>query len=285
MIETAPLPTEKPMDLSDVIGSDVLFHSPEFKKWFGDWEAGECSPYALDQETGLPKIFYHGTVRQFDTFADPATTVSNQGIEVDGMATFFFADKEGAAGYALNLEDGLRGTVAHVAGVFGLKTWNEGIEKWNELMTAALGEDGDRGRVEIGDGLVRFDGKSIGWESEYAIYFGPKDLEADKLVGTKVLTPHLKKTRQLCDVADVLVPEWYSPRVVEAVIAFGETDAEGADTDHRQLGGTQDLAHLRGLKKEGIDTVVIGSELGMQVSVKDPNRILVLDSKSPTILV
>lgn len=284
MIETSPLPIEEPSDLSDVTGNEALFRSPEFKQWFGDWEAGECNPYALDPETGLPKVFYHGTVRQFDTFADPATTVSNQGIEVDGMATFFFADKEGAAGYALNLEDGLRGTVAHVAGVFGLRTWNEGIEKWNELMTAALGEDGDRSRVEVGDGLVRFDGKPIGWESEYAIYFGPKDLRADRPAGTKVLTPHLKKTKQLCDVADLLVPEWYSPRVVEAVIAFGETDDEGIDTAHRQLGGAQDTAHHRGLRKEGIDAVVIGSELGMQVSVKDPNRILVLGSKSPTSL-
>lgn len=65
--------------------------------------------------------------------------------------------------------------------------------------------------------------------------------------------------------------------MVAAVIAFGVTDTDKADAKHAQ-GTPQDLAHATGLRKPSVHTVVIGSELGTQVSVKDPNRIVVLGS-------
>lgn len=50
-------------------------HSPEFKKWFGDWEDSaaltskrkEPSSFAVDEEQ-KPKVMYHGTTKDFKEF-------------------------------------------------------------------------------------------------------------------------------------------------------------------------------------------------------------------------
>ena len=257
----------------------ALFNQAEFKQWFGDWSAGECDPYSIDAETGLPKIFYHGTCRSFEEFADPSTTVSNQGVDhIDNSATFFFENRAPAESYALNQERELVATIAHLARVFNLKSWEQGIGKWNELMQSVFGEDGDRDRIKISDGIVRFDDEIIGLDTEYAGFFGEEEVKDLEGAGVKTLTPHIAESSRLCDMAEVLVPNWYDPRVIAAVVAFGATDSEEARVAHTQ-GTNQDLAHSKGLRRSNVDNVVIGSELGLQLSVKDPNRILILESK------
>jgi len=43
--------------------------SENFKEWFGDWQSnGERSSKVVDQETGEPKVVYHGTSDSFNTF-------------------------------------------------------------------------------------------------------------------------------------------------------------------------------------------------------------------------
>lgn len=51
--------------------------SPEFKAWAGDWEKGEGT--VLLDENGEPKLFYHGTVREFESF-DVSHGGDNTGI-------------------------------------------------------------------------------------------------------------------------------------------------------------------------------------------------------------
>lgn len=46
----------------------LLVRTPSFKRWFGDWEAaGRFASKAVDAH-GEPRVFYHGTVHDFESF-------------------------------------------------------------------------------------------------------------------------------------------------------------------------------------------------------------------------
>lgn len=85
--------------------------SPEFKAWAGDWEKGEGN--VLLDENGEPKVFYHGTVREFESFdvshggdntgiveyTDPKT---GEKVLSDSSKAMFFTDYEPqAVNYAM----------------------------------------------------------------------------------------------------------------------------------------------------------------------------------------
>lgn len=85
--------------------------SPEFKAWAGDWEKGEGN--VLLDENGEPKLFYHGTVREFESFdvshggdntgiveyTDPKT---GEKVLSDSSKAMFFTDYEPqAVSYAM----------------------------------------------------------------------------------------------------------------------------------------------------------------------------------------
>lgn len=85
--------------------------SPEFKAWAGDWEKGEGN--VLLDENGEPKLFYHGTVREFESF-DVSHGGDNTGITEytdhktgekvlsDSSKAMFFTDYEPqAVNYAM----------------------------------------------------------------------------------------------------------------------------------------------------------------------------------------
>lgn len=59
--------------------------SPQFKAWFGDWEADPASSSKAVDESGSPKVYYHGTSRSgFDYFD---TDASEYGLF--GTGTYF----------------------------------------------------------------------------------------------------------------------------------------------------------------------------------------------------
>lgn len=85
--------------------------SPEFKAWAGDWEKGEGN--VLLDENGEPKLFYHGTIREFESF-DVSHGGDNTGITEytdhktgekvlsDSSKAMFFTDYEPqAVNYAM----------------------------------------------------------------------------------------------------------------------------------------------------------------------------------------
>ena len=47
-----------------------LVRSPEFKKWFGDWENSPLTASKVVDENGEPLVVYHGTNKDFYIFCD-----------------------------------------------------------------------------------------------------------------------------------------------------------------------------------------------------------------------
>lgn len=65
----------------------AMVRTPEFKQWFGDWEADPVSSSQALDENGEPKVFYHGTPKAGFTVFD-----SEQGREIRGTPGVFFTD-------------------------------------------------------------------------------------------------------------------------------------------------------------------------------------------------
>ena len=69
--------------------------SPQFKAWFGDWEADPANASkVINPRTGEPLVVYHGTAGKFEAFDRGARAVSGSSTN-DG---FFFSDSPDVAG-------------------------------------------------------------------------------------------------------------------------------------------------------------------------------------------
>ena len=60
-------PNGKPSNLNDKQWEQV--RTPEFKKWFGDWENDPKNASKIVDENGEPLVVYHGTRKSFDEFS------------------------------------------------------------------------------------------------------------------------------------------------------------------------------------------------------------------------
>jgi hypothetical protein len=60
-------PNGKPSNLNDKQWEQV--RTPEFKKWFGDWENDPANASKVVDENGEPLVVYHGTRKSFDEFS------------------------------------------------------------------------------------------------------------------------------------------------------------------------------------------------------------------------
>jgi hypothetical protein len=70
--------------------------TPNFKKWFGDWENDPENSSKIVDENGEPKVVYHGTAKKFDEF-DPAR--KGQRDPGDYGLGFYFAERSMADMY------------------------------------------------------------------------------------------------------------------------------------------------------------------------------------------
>lgn len=79
--------------LADKLYQQTL--SPEFLAWFGDWTASDAENVSqIVEDTGEPKLVYHGTAYEFDTFI--LNKVRGLG-SVDANKAFFFTDSQKAS--------------------------------------------------------------------------------------------------------------------------------------------------------------------------------------------
>ena len=248
--------------------------------WYGDWENGGCDAHAIDPITLKPRVLYHGTSRKFDEFDNPNLTPSIQGVkDIDNIATFF-DNSRSASYYALNLEDQMQSVIATIAQQLKIDSWSGALEKWSEIMHLVFNSSDAAKRIKIDDGLLYIDNQTAIDSLSVAGYFSESDLLRPSECGTKVLHPHTDFMQKVAaNGIAVLVPNWFNPRVVSAVVAFGNTDTQAAGMKLRQNEG-HDNQHLIGLIKHDVDTVVVGTELGLQFSVKDKNRIHIIGSRS-----
>lgn len=73
-----------------------LVRTPEFKKWFGDWENSPEAASKVVDENGEPLVVYHGTRHDFSKF-DIEKQGSNYEMSIGGF--FFTPDKDDANWY------------------------------------------------------------------------------------------------------------------------------------------------------------------------------------------
>lgn len=80
-------PNGKPSNLTPAQYNQV--RTPEFKKWFGDWENDPKNASKVLDENGEPLVVYHGSSKEFDAF--------KQGKFANGI--YFTKDQAGAERY------------------------------------------------------------------------------------------------------------------------------------------------------------------------------------------
>lgn len=78
--------------------------TPEFKKWFGDWENDPANASKAVDENGEPKVMYHGTAADFDVFDNARTGQNDEGLW--GKGHYFTTSLENANSYALRQGEG-----------------------------------------------------------------------------------------------------------------------------------------------------------------------------------
>ncbi|HEX5554714.1 MAG TPA: hypothetical protein VFX43_15835 [Chitinophagaceae bacterium] len=158
-------------------------HSAKFIEWFGDWENdpdGADTSKIVNPDTGEPKVFYHGTNRQFDISEAPEpgapATLSNHGLDHDYKGIYVSDSPELSAQYADPLGAHFVTTMNNLASSFGFKKdkpSGEGflqdmiaasrldeenlpgaIGKWNEILASCQARDG---RLKIEEGGEEYD--------------------------------------------------------------------------------------------------------------------------------
>ncbi|MDR0475051.1 MAG: hypothetical protein LBH43_15430 [Treponema sp.] len=72
--------------------------TPNFKKWFGDWENDPDEASKVLDENGEPLIVYHGTHAQFDEFDSSKGELNDAGWL--GAGHYFYGDEYESSGYA-----------------------------------------------------------------------------------------------------------------------------------------------------------------------------------------
>jgi len=83
-------PNGKPSNLNEKQWNQV--RTPEFKKWFGDWENYPKNASKVVDENGEPKVVYHGSMNQFDEFKKEELGKAT-GSE-SSMLGFYFSDNK-----------------------------------------------------------------------------------------------------------------------------------------------------------------------------------------------
>lgn len=89
-------PNGKPSNLTAKQYQQV--RTPEFKKWFGDWENDPENASKLLDDNGEPLVVYHGTKNKFDEF-DPTKMSWEARLSQQGPGFYFTNNKKAASGY------------------------------------------------------------------------------------------------------------------------------------------------------------------------------------------
>ena len=88
-----------------------LVRTPEFKKWFGDWEKDPKNASKVVDKNGEPLVVYHGTTKHFTVF-DKNKVGSN--FKEDTYGFYFTDDKSQASSYTFMTSSNVERIVLHV---------------------------------------------------------------------------------------------------------------------------------------------------------------------------
>ena len=81
--------------------SPKIINSPNFKKWFGDWENNPESASKVVDENGLPLVVYHGTDADFNEFS--SKFIGQLGTQ-HGQGFYFTSNKKFAGNFGKNIK-------------------------------------------------------------------------------------------------------------------------------------------------------------------------------------
>ena len=81
--------------------SSKIINTPNFKKWFGDWENNPNSASKVVDENGLPLVVYHGTDADFNEFS--SKFIGQLGTQ-HGQGFYFTSNKEFAGNFGKNIK-------------------------------------------------------------------------------------------------------------------------------------------------------------------------------------
>lgn len=99
-------PNGKPSKLSE--RQWRLVRTPEFKKWFGDWQTDPANASKVVDENGEPLVVYHGTKNVFNSYDREASPEETRDYEsftdlMSGFGDHFAADAEVASRFAVGV--------------------------------------------------------------------------------------------------------------------------------------------------------------------------------------
>lgn len=148
-----------------------IVRTPQFKKWFGDWENNPQYASKVIDDNGEPLVVYHGTNEKFDSFN---IYLNKNGKEL-GFGSYFTSDKEFAKDYGNNLI----GCFLNIRNPWNpLESVNRTTKKFNNMNKAEkFFNDKWKEYEERGKGYQRFipiveevdNGFEVTYETEYKI--------------------------------------------------------------------------------------------------------------------
>ncbi len=92
-------------DKETALRSWAQVYTPSFKSWFGDWETSTATASKVVDENGEPRIMYHGTAADFDTFNVEISGSVLMGAGDERNALNFTSDREIARKYSKTWND------------------------------------------------------------------------------------------------------------------------------------------------------------------------------------
>lgn len=81
--------------------SPKIINTPNFKKWFGDWENNPESASKVVDDNGLPLVVHHGTDAEFNEFN--SKFIGQNGTQ-HGQGFYFTSNKEFAGNFGKNIK-------------------------------------------------------------------------------------------------------------------------------------------------------------------------------------
>ena len=78
-----------------------IINSPNFKKWFGDWENSPETSSKVVDENGLPLVVHHGTDAEFNEFS--SKFIGQLGTQ-HGQGFYFTSNKQFAGNFGKNIK-------------------------------------------------------------------------------------------------------------------------------------------------------------------------------------
>ncbi len=244
---------------------------PDFIAWFGDWiNHPELASKMIDAETGEPKIFYHGTGREFNEFDKNARRNFDFG---ERHAFYFSSDRDFVVNeFSYFRFKFLKSMLSLLKEKFNLTDTPAVFKKWNEFIENA--ENLDRVSFTKKPGIVVFDGKNLFVQSELADLFdglAPNKINCHliKINGEQLYVPNTVKKILMSAFLNVRKPLNVIERHPEYV---NVTEFLGKAYDNLFFTG------LRELQDE--DAVMFGSR-NIHIAVLEPEQIRM--AKNPSI--